>query len=157
MLRQTIGGIEVINEDLELYHHGVIGMRWGVRNAETQARYAARKVSGGVKKVGSKTKASVRKRSGVGEGRKYKDKEDLINRGSAKDLHKNRRILNTEEKRTARDRLNIERDFQNMSNADFRYGARYLDRAKSVLGTSAAILGSYVTIKNLTKGLIRRV
>lgn len=146
----------MINNDLELYHHGVIGMRWGVRNAETRARYAARKVSGGVKKVGSKTRASVKKRSGVGEGRKYKDKEDLINRGSAKDLYKNRRILTTEEKRTARDRLSIERDFQTLNDSDFRYGSRYLDRSKTILATSSTIIG-YIGAKKIARKILRNL
>lgn len=29
--------------DMELYHHGVMGMRWGVRNSETTARYSRKK------------------------------------------------------------------------------------------------------------------
>lgn len=43
MLRSMIGGMEMVLDKLELYHSGVLGMRWGVRNDETRARYLREK------------------------------------------------------------------------------------------------------------------
>lgn len=111
----------------ELYHHGILGMRWGHRNEETRARYS---------RNGKMPK---------------KEKKKLMYERSAKEVYKNRRQLSNSQLQIAAKRLKAEDDIRKYSNNEYSYGKRYVKRSSNVLKTSLAIAATGIAV---TKGII---
>lgn len=109
-----------VKRNNELYHHGVKGMRWGVWNDETTARYA-----GGVKR--NTTKNNVAKSS---QSNEPKEKKKSIKK------------MTDEELKKKVDRMMLEKqyiDLQNQTNPGKKYVTDILkDVGKKVIVTAAA-------------------
>lgn len=110
----------MVNEDLELYHHGILGMRWGVRKSE-------------------------RSSSGDNYSSK-KSKKRLMYEQSADTVYKNRRALSNSQLQIAAKRLKAEDDIRKYSMNEQQYGARYIKKSAAILGTSLGIAATATTI-----------
>lgn len=109
-----------VNRNNELYHHGIKGMKWGVWNDETTARY-----TGGVKR--KTVKNNVAKSSQPNEPKEQK---------------KSIKKMTDEELKKKVDRMMLEKqyiDLQNQTNPGKKYVMDILkDVGKKVIVTAAA-------------------
>jgi len=119
----------------ELYHHGIIGMKWGVR------RYQ--------KKDGSLTSAGKRRRSKT-ESADHKVKTDR------KKAFKNRRTLSDTDLKKRIDRLKMEKEFKNLTQDDIAPGKKFASEimtsaGKKALTVAAAGAMTYAVKTAMTK------
>lgn len=119
-----------MNEN-ELYHHGVIGMKWGVRRYQNKDG----SLTSAGKKRQSKT-ASVKGKPKVKNAKKTKDaslneKEKAIRK---KDL-KNRRTLSDADLKKRIDRMKMEKEFKNLTEEDISPGKKVTKEILSSAGT----------------------
>lgn len=116
----------------ELYHYGVKGMKWGVRKG--------RKSGGLGKKLKKKFRAAKTRFQNASGSRSsnalraYRKKD--INRMSNKDLQ------------TAINRMNLERQYRNLTKRDLMSGNRIV---KNILAYGGTALLAYNTYANLKK------
>lgn len=101
----------------ELYHHGVLGMRWGVRKSDRSSNYSSKK-----------------------------NKKRLMYEQSADTVYKNRRALSNSQLQIAAKRLKAEDDIRKYSINEQQYGARYIKRSAAILGTSLGIAATATTV-----------
>ena len=116
----------------ELYHHGVKGMKWGVRRYQN--------------KDGSLTPAGKKRYS-------LKDSEERASRQA--DV-KNRRTLSTADIQKKIERLKLERQFKNLTEEDISPGKKLVSdilqsAGKTVLSNAAAGAMAYAARVALTK------
>lgn len=115
----------------ELYHHGIKGMKWGVRHD--------RKRSGSAKKRTS----SISKSKTVEQ-----KKSEVLKSRSAKALYKNADLFTNDELRRAYERLNLERNIKNIADQEVSSGKKTVRSVGKVLAGSAAATTSAITLWN---------
>lgn len=114
----------------ELYHHGIKGMRWGIRRFQ--------KKGGGLTPAGKKrysgkdddsdTKSETKSEPESNEARRAR----ALKSTNASEIYKNRDVLTTAEIRERMDRINVETQLHAMSEKSKKTGMDYVNKALQV-------------------------
>lgn len=117
--------MDYIIQDGELYHHGIKGMRWGVRrfqNADGSLTNAGKKrINRKQKKALEKARKAKQAKAEAAKKAKQEQedfevgKKKAIESGSASDVLKYKGKLTTQELQTAFNRINLERQLSDIS------------------------------------------
>lgn len=110
----------------DLYHHGIIGMHWGIRRYQPYP-----KGHKGGKEVGEAAKSGKRSRT-----TKNKPTSQTSNHSerSAVSLNRNKNKMSDQELQAAVKRLNLERQLDNFSYEQRTSGLNRVDRAMRTVG-----------------------
>lgn len=111
----------------ELYHHGVLGMKWGRRKA--------------------RTKSSSRK----SKGKKIPLHEDYINAHSRKSV----KSMSDKELKNRLQRLNMEQQYERLNPSKVNAGKKYATKVLAAATTTATVTGVALTIYNNTDKIIK--
>lgn len=132
-----------------LSHFGIPGMKWGVRNEETKARYAREKKSG----KSSKEKASIISNTGRQVKNISQNASNIARRFEGKGKKKtssNVKKMTDEELRKNVNRMNLERQYDQLKSEELNSGKIYASDVLDTVGDVAAIAASVATIYALT-------
>ncbi len=147
----------------ELYHHGILGMSWGKRNGppyplEDGAHSAAEKRA--EKKSWSERRAEKKKRKqrtkALEKARKQRQKnkeaiekkEEILRKGSAKEVSKIRDQLTDEDYRKVFTRLDNENKLDQRVNQNIKTGKERLSDITSTISTIATASQSAINLYN---------
>lgn len=111
----------------ELYHYGVLGMKWGRRKA--------------------RTKSSSRK----SKGKKIQLHEDYINAHSRKSV----KSMSDKELKNRLQRLNMEQQYERLNPSKVNAGKKYATKVLAAATTTATVTGVALTIYNNTDRIIK--
>lgn len=114
----------------ELYHYGVLGMRWGVRRS----------------KSGSSSSGKSSKRSKPAVDPSYK-------KAHAK---KKLKYMSDNELREVNKRLNLEKNYSDLTRTKSK-GKAAVDAFVSTAGTIAAVAGAYKTYKKYAGPMLKKI
>lgn len=137
-------------ENNELYHHGVLGMKWGVRrNRDSGGGSGTKRVS---RKVRKQREANLKKAREAREAKKQLEakKEQILRSGKAKDVLKNRNLFTNEELQRAANRFDLEK---RISEADSRQTTRGQKIVYDILEGSAKNIGQQTLTYAMGRGV----
>jgi len=128
----------------ELCHHGTIGMKWGVWNDETRARYEGRKtILNSASDAAKKTSKLGNKHS---KNRNSNSYEKARASGEASKMSE-------QELRSAINRMNLEKQYVDLKTKDIQSGREkvfdLLDDVGDVLAIGASALSIYIAFRTL--------
>ena len=131
----------MVHEDLELFHHGVLGMKWGVRNSETLARYRRHRAAAKQKRAASKQRRVAKKKARYAK--------------SPQKAYKHRSLYSNKEMDYLIDRFGKEAKLKDLATADMKDAKSFLERTSIAAKNAGAIadtVGKYVDVAKKIKG-----
>lgn len=142
----------------ELYHHGVKGMRWGVRKERIKKTWKAMNTPSvpGDEKKRMKTPLEKMSRSGSDMAREGADMARTAARMEARNRRKRRGSydsMSDEELRRRINRLQMERQYEQLTQENTSNGYETVADVLSMVGNVTAIAASAATIYGIYKGL----
>lgn len=132
-----------------LYHHGILGMKWGIRRTPEQLGHRTSSGKKRTKKTSDesaglasriKSKFSKKSKTAAKTSNEKKTHEELsveekktavLKTRSAKVLYDNASLFTTQELRTAYERLKLEQDIKNLTPKEVNKGEQYVSKLKT--------------------------
>ena len=134
-----------------LYHHGIKGMKWGVRRTPAQlghdVKKTTKKVAGFIRdsyskhktKKASKKEEATRKKTEATEADRQKalerKKAAVLNSRSPKLLYENARLFTDQELQSAYNRLVLERNIANLTPKEKTAGQKFAEKSSTISQT----------------------
>lgn len=132
----------------ELYHFGIKGMKWGIRRTPIQLGHATKN------KIQRKNdKQALNKKARID-----KKKREVLKSRSAKELYKYANLFNTRELQEAYNRLQLERNIQNLVPKEVKKGQNFTQKiiksgrtVSDLLDTGTKLYNNVAKIYNSTE------
>ena len=132
----------------ELYHFGIKGMKWGIRRTPIQLGHATKN-----KNQRKNDKQALNKKARID-----KKKREVLKSRSAKELYKYANLFNTKELQEAYNRLQLERNIQNLFPKEVKKGQNFTQKiiksgrtVSDLLDTGTKLYNNVAKIYNSTE------
>ena len=139
----------------ELYHFGIKGMKWGIRRTPIQLGHRTKK---GSKLIKSGRDANSRHSQEQRKAKIEKKKREVLKSRSAKELYKYANLFNTRELQEAYNRLQLERNIQNLVPKEVKQGQNFTQKiiksgrtVSDLLDTGTKLYNNVAKIYNSTE------
>ena len=132
----------------ELYHFGIKGMKWGIRRTPTQLGHTTK----------NKNQRKNDKQALIKKARIDKKKREVLKSRSAKELYKYANLFDTRELQEAYNRLQLERNIQNLVPKEVKKGQNFTQKiiksgrtVSDLLDTGTKLYNNVAKIYNSTE------